>query len=178
MGRLLIPLAAHFEEVTGIDISKAMRDECRRNLDARLIGNASVLASDDALTEAQGSFDFVNSYIVLQHIPITRGYNIIGRLLNLAAPGGVISLQFTVDRGDRPHQAALYWAQRHIPGIQMLTNLLKGRALSEPLVEMNEYDLARVLRMFQEHGMSAPAIERGSEGRVESVVLMAQKAQY
>ncbi|WP_203310504.1 class I SAM-dependent methyltransferase [Sphingomonas beigongshangi] len=175
VGRLLIPLTRHFEQAVGVDISQSMRAECQRNLDARGLTNAILVQSDDALSETAGSFDFVNSYIVLQHIPVDRGYRIIERLLSVVAPSGVISLQFTVHRGDRRHQALLYWAQRFIPGVQMLTNAVKGRALGEPLVEMNEYDLAHVLALFSLHGMGAPIIEQGIEGRVHSVTVMAQR---
>lgn len=176
VGRLLIPLSQNFGEAIGLDISQAMRSECLRNLHDRGVENAEVLASDDGLTAALGVFDFVNSFIVLQHIPVDRGYEIIARLLSLVAPGGVISLQFTVDRSDRAHQAALYWAQRRIPGVQIITNLLKRRPLAEPLVEMNEYNLPRVLALFQEYGMTPPIIEHGFEGRVRSATLMAQRA--
>lgn len=177
VGRLLIPLAGRFTEAVGVDISQAMRSECRRNLNRRTIANARLIQSDDELSETVGSFDFVNSQIVLQHIPVNRGYRIIERLLGVVAAGGVISLQFTVDRGDRWHQAALYWAQRFIPGVQMLTNIAKGRRLGEPLVQMNEYDLARVVALYRAHEMSDPIVEWGCEGRVRSVTLLARRVE-
>ena len=73
VGRLLIPIAAHSTEAIGLDIAPRMREIAEANLRSVGVRNARVLASDDLLSQAEGEFDFVNSFIVLQHIPPERG---------------------------------------------------------------------------------------------------------
>lgn len=175
VGRLIVPLAGMFERVTGVDVSPAMLRECAGNLDEFAVQNAELVESDDTLSKVGGSFDFVHSYIVLQHIPVPRGMRLIRRLLELTAPGGVASIQVTVDRRDLPAQAFLYWMQRRAPGVQMLTNLVRGRSLREPLVEMNEYPLPEILKLFAELGFGEVSVDAEMQGRVESVDLMARR---
>jgi hypothetical protein len=68
-----------------------------------------------------------------------------------------------------------YWAQRYIPGVQIATNAARGRALLEPLVEMNEYDLPGLLRMLRCRGFGEVTVDVERQGRVHSVNLMAQR---
>ena len=37
------------------------------------VANAEFALADDRLSKAPGEFDFVTSYIVLQHVPVRRG---------------------------------------------------------------------------------------------------------
>ncbi len=175
VGRLVIPLAEAFQEVVGLDISPAMLAEARANANRAGRSNVTLEQSDETLSAVNGPFDFVHSYIVLQHIPTKRGEQYISRLLGLVAPGGVASIQITIDRGDGPIGALRYWAQRYLPGIQIATNAIKGRKLLEPLVEMNEYSLPRVLTLFEAQGFGEASVDVERQGRVLSVNLMAQR---
>ena len=96
VGRLTIPLSAACKQVVGVDASPSMLEEATKN--AREMGaeNIEFLLADDNLS-ALGSegFDFINSFIVFQHIPIDRGYRLLRRLLSLLNEGGIGALHFT-----------------------------------------------------------------------------------
>src|SRR5581483_4159497 len=68
-GRLMKPLARHFGEIHGVDVSDEMIRLARERLAA--IPHAHVHATDGATLAqfADDSFEFVYSYAVFQHIP-------------------------------------------------------------------------------------------------------------
>ena len=175
VGRLLIPLARRFEAVTGVDVADAMLRECRTNLEAAGIANVTLAKSDDRLSGLSGQFDFVHSYLVLQHIPVARGMALIDRLLALTSEDGVASIHLTLDRGDSPWQAGLYWARRHLPGFQGAVNLARGRRFAEPLIQMNQYGLSAVLRLILGNGFGPVTVELEYHGRILSAHLIARK---
>lgn len=111
VGRLVFPLARRFDRVTGVDISEGMLSEARRQAMQLGYGNTTFVASDDHLTQATGQYDFVTSYIVLQHIPVSRGMAIIDQLLGRLADAGTVNLHFSIDRSDSTLQKVRYWLQ-------------------------------------------------------------------
>lgn len=126
VGRLARSLLNH-GSVTGVDISPGMLREARRN-----VPQACFLEEipDD-------SFDWINSYLVLQHIPPARGATIIERLLSVAALDCCISLHVTT------------W-------VEPLDATQAGR--NQPgLMSLYEYDLAKVKRMIASHAF-APVV--------------------
>src|SRR5712672_1833282 len=68
-GRLMRPLAKHFREIHGVDVSDEMIKLARERL--RDIPNAHAHATNGASLAqfADQSFDFVYSYAVFQHVP-------------------------------------------------------------------------------------------------------------
>lgn len=126
VGRLARSLQNH-GPVVGVDISPGMLREARRNVPEAYF-----------CEEVPDSrFDWINSYLVLQHIPPARGMTIIQRLLSVAAPDCCISLHVTtsVEPIDPMH------ATRGQPG----------------LMSLYEYDLEKVKCIAMRHGF-APAI--------------------
>jgi SAM-dependent methyltransferase len=95
VGRLLIPLARAAEHVVGVDVAPKMLELTARNLAEKGITNATTVQGDDTLSLLTGTFNFVNSYIVLQHIPPERGALLIRRMLDLLELRGIFSLQIT-----------------------------------------------------------------------------------
>jgi len=67
-----------------------------RNCQSFAVWNVEFVKSDDHLSWVAQKFDFVNSCLVLQHIPSARGMTIISGLLRVLNLGGVIALQFPV----------------------------------------------------------------------------------
>jgi SAM-dependent methyltransferase len=175
VGRLSIPLAVHFDEVLGLDVAPAMLAEARVNADARGISNLRLDLSDDDLSRAEGAFDLVICFIVLQHIPVRRGMRIISRLLDRVAPGGVAAIQLCIARPATPGAGLRYWAQCHIPGLHGLFNISRGRPWSEPLMQMNAYPLDDVLVLAQAAGFAAPVVEPYSDGRFEAAQLLMRR---
>ena len=144
VGRLTFPLAAEFGSVVGIDISPSMLAEAGANAREFRIANIEFALADDRLSNADGGFDFVNSYITLQHIPVRRGLAILSRLIDKVKLGGGFHVHLSI-RTDRKRSRALWWASHHIPGVKIWQNVMAGRPWNAPAMQMNNYPLAAVI---------------------------------
>ena len=153
VGRLTLPLAAAFGEVVGLDISPSMLAEAIENARALEASNIEFALADDRLSKAAGEFDFVNSYITLQHIPVGRGLTILSQLIDKLRPGGGFHLHLSV-RTDRKRSRALWWASHHIPGVKIWQNVMAGRDWNAPAMPMNNYPLAAVVTQLAAQGIS------------------------
>jgi SAM-dependent methyltransferase len=117
VGRLALPLARHFDEVLGVDISQGMVRRARSCAQDNGVGNASFFAisgPEDFLSRVgnyAASCDFIYSLLVFQHIPdfsIIEGYlQVIKILLH---ESGVAYLQF-----DTRPQSLAYWLKIQLP---------------------------------------------------------------
>lgn len=157
VGRLVFPLARRFNEVVGLDVSRSMIEEARRNSEKYGIGNATFVESDDALSRVEGKFDFVHSFIVMQHIPRERGEHLMLRLIELMNAGGVAALHFTYSwdgwlQTATRKQRLSRWLRESVPLFHNLTNLARGRRFDHPYMQMNAYDLNKLFSILQEHG--------------------------
>jgi SAM-dependent methyltransferase len=158
VGRLVLPLAAQFREVVGVDISEAMIAEARRNCVRADVDNVDFALSDDSLSAVSGRFDLVHSYIVLQHIPVGRGLAMTERMLDLLEPGGVAVLHYSLQRTLSPVRAMTYALKHHVPLGRNLMNLLQGKPWDLPAMQMNNYPLARIIAAFERHGLADIAV--------------------
>lgn len=149
VGRLLIPLAARFAEVVGVDVSPSMMEEARQN--CRALANVTLRQGDDRLSLLDGAFDFINSYIVLQHIPPHRGEHMLARMVELLKSGGMGAIHLTYGA-----PISLLHRQvrrlRRFPALNTLNNLLRARPLRTPNMQMNPYPMNRVLALLQTQG--------------------------
>ena len=153
VGRLLVPLSKVFDRVSGVDISKPMLEEASKNLAEREIANVDLLESDDALsTLGDRKFDFIHTYIVLQHISPERGYVIVRNLLRHLSPVGVFFIHVSYRRNLRLERELVYLGCNKIPFAYILFNILQGKGVFEPRMEMNEYDVGRLLGILQGAG--------------------------
>jgi len=154
VGRLTLALAQRCDAVVGVDISPAMLDEARNN--ARCFGytNTDFVLSDDTLSLVVGDYDLIHSFIVFQHIGPRRGRAILRKMLALLVDGGVGVLHFTYANGSATPatRRALTWTYEHAPLVYRGRNLVKREALSRPPMQMNRYEMSRVLRVLQEEG--------------------------
>ena len=174
VGRLTLPLATHFSSVVGLDISPDMLAEAEANARRSGAANISFAAGDDALTNASGQFDFVNSHMVLQHVPVRRGLNILWRLVDVVRPGGGfhIHLCFRTDRG---LPRLLYWASANVPGVKLWQNISAGRGWNAPAMQMNHYPLARVLRELRRRGIEDVLVTTEQHDRFVTCSLLGKK---
>jgi SAM-dependent methyltransferase len=93
-GRLMRPLAGVFAEVHGVDISDEMVARAESNLSGAPNAHAWHAPDSDLRRFEDGSFDFVYSYAVFQHIPsreVVMGY--LDEAERVLRPGGVIRVQ-------------------------------------------------------------------------------------
>jgi 2-polyprenyl-3-methyl-5-hydroxy-6-metoxy-1,4-benzoquinol methylase len=164
VGRLSLPLAATVAQVVALDVSPAMLDEARANAAAAGTDNIAFAIADDALAAAGGSFDFVNSHLVLQHVPVARGVAIFDALIDRVAPGGAFHVTLSV-RIDRGGPRWLYWASANIPGVKLWQNLCAGRAWNAPAMQMNDYPLGHVMAGLAARGISDVLVTTYAEAR-------------
>lgn len=175
VGRLTLPLARRFARVVGIDIAASMRAEAQRNATLADCHNIEWRATLDVVSPDSERFDLIVSYIVFQHIPVVRGMVILDQLLALLAPGGRLWIHLSVKRYQSLRERIGYWAWQFFPPARYLMNLARGYAYDMPPMQMNEYPLADVLRLFARHGLHDIRLSTEFHGRVMTVALRAAK---
>jgi len=152
VGRLVVPLAAMCTSVVGVDVSEYMLLEAKRNCESRGISNVDLVRGDDKLTRVLGSFDFINSHVVFQHIPTRRGEQLLKGLIDRLQGGGVGVLHFTYSTDRSWIGRAIRWTRKSIPGAHGVLNLLQGRAFDYPLMQSNLYHLNTIFGILQANG--------------------------
>lgn len=169
VGRLVIPFAKISQQVTGIDISDGMLAEARANCNVAQLSNVSFAKS---LDEVNGSFDLVHSYIVLQHIPPAIGVRLIEKLLAKVASNGIVALHLTyLSEGSRLRRSVAKLRSKS-KLLHRSLNLLQHRAVRESLLQMNEYDLNRVMGACQANGFSEMHVLFTRHGNSSGVMLI------
>ena len=178
VGRLVLPLAEIFEHVTGVDVSTAMLNVAGSNCSERGIQNVELKHSDDRLTQVEGKFDFIHSYLVFQHIPVRRGEKILAGLVDRMNDGGIMAIHLPfVCKGARARRA-LHRIRRNFSPLSGLVNLARGKRWSEPFMQMNLYDMNRILRLLAERGMNDAFLEIVDAGGYVSAFVIAKKPEY
>jgi len=180
VGRLLLPIARRCQTAVGIDVSDTMLREAEKNSQKENMKNISLVKGDDNCSNLTAGFDFINSFIVLQHIPCDRGVKLFHRLLELLNQGGVGAVHFTyshscfpVDAGSsnyEPGRKAVFLGGRdHLAGIKRAIqnrlarsfqrkkpspeSNLESYKLSVPTMQMNSYSLNPLFQILQEAGV-------------------------
>src|SRR5262252_4269436 len=150
VGRLAIPLARRSQRVLGVDVSVSMVREAESNCRRFGITNAGFLKCDDSMS-FEGEFDFVNSFIVFQHIPLKRGYAIFERMLALLSTNGIGAVHFTLKDERSWYRRVLSFLRKCVPPAAYLANALRGRPLTEAVIQMNAYSAGKILAMLEQH---------------------------
>ena len=171
VGRLLIPLARLSGEMTGVDISESMLAEARSNCEARGVANVR-LARD--LSALDGSYDFIHSHIVFQHMKVARGEVVFAQLLERLTPGGIGVLHVTYAKS-RLGQTLRGIVVSRIPLGSYLFNLFKGRRPWAPHLQMNNYRLDRLFSMMQRARIADLHVEFTDHGGDLGTVLYFRK---
>jgi 2-polyprenyl-3-methyl-5-hydroxy-6-metoxy-1,4-benzoquinol methylase len=175
VGRLVIPLAARCSSVVGVDVSETMLSEAQENCARRGISNVEFVLGDDALTRVQGSFDFVNSHVVFQHIPVPRGERLVKELIDRMRENGVGVLHFAYSTEKSWLRRSIPWARRSIPGVHNVLNLVQGRAFDYPLMQAHRYHLNTIFRLLQAHGCDHSYLRFTSYPGYSGVIILFQR---
>jgi len=159
VGRTLIPFARYAQLAVGLDVSRSMLLEAKRNCEEQHAANISLRLSDDALSSLDRQFDLIHSYIVFQHIPFRRGVKIFSRLIEHLASGGVgaihflySSVRFTDSLGRAPLQSN---EDKEQPSLS---------ADRDPDMQMNPYSLTELLFILQSRGVTKLHVEFTNHG--------------
>jgi len=169
LGRLSFPMAAMCETVVGIDVSPGMRAEAERQRKLRSVPNVTF-----SETVPDAGFDWINSYIVFQHILPATGYQIIRQLLSRLNPGGWTSLQLTFAHD-----------HRDLVSLQRDTFAFRYDGETATCLEFNEtkigdmsmydYDMNKVLFMFVRAGISKIQLAHTDHGGVHGFWIFGKK---
>ncbi|MCU1328919.1 MAG: Methyltransferase type 11 [Bryobacterales bacterium] len=153
-GRLMLPMARHFGEVQGVDISEEMVSLARERLSHIPSAHAQVTSGADLSMFADAYFDFVYSYIVFQHIP---GREIVLNYLREAQrvlkPGGVLRCQI---RGTAPIPSEMERESDTWTGCFFSASEIAefAREQAFPLTELTGLNTQYMWTTFQKHGSS------------------------
>jgi SAM-dependent methyltransferase len=147
VGRLTHAMVRWASRVIGCDVSPGMLEIARKRFADR-----PELSFVEGIPE--GPFDWINSYIVFQHIPPDRGLAILDHLLRRLAPEGIVTLHFTLYR--EPHLTP--------PPPRVRTGLVAGlRALVRPrqeetaqvgAIHMYDYPMDAILQRLTACGVN------------------------
>lgn len=144
VGRLMLAMRRHVKAITGVDISPGMLS--RAAAEARSRGVEVRLATE----VPEGQFDWINSFIVFQHIEPAAGMRLLEQLLDHLAPDGFISLHFTAYRDSRIwHRGPGELEYARFDGNADV--YFRRRATQE--MPLYEYDLSAVTCQLVAHGI-------------------------
>ena len=154
VGRLLLPLAGLAEVCVGVDIAPAMLAEAARNCERYHCHNVRLARTLEELP-AQERFTFIHSHIVLQHLEPQRGLGLIRALLERLESGGVAALHVTYAHSKhRRNLGVRPWVSRlNLLVRRPLTRLRRRITRRDPPMQMNVYDMNRVLFLAHEAGV-------------------------
>jgi SAM-dependent methyltransferase len=162
VGRLAEAMTAYARDVVGLDISPGMLEIARARG-----GKATYV---DKLPD--GPFDWINSFIVLQHIPPERGEAIIRDLLSRLAPGGAVSLQLTAWR-DARHQWPEPTGWKRLFKRQYLQRWASRLPVGQIL--MYDYDLSRIVRLLNQAGVEEMTLVSTDHDGHRGVIILGRK---
>ncbi len=152
VGRLAIPIARRARgETVGVDVAPEMLKLCAQHAAERNIKNLTLVEGDDALSRVTGTFNFINTFIVLQHIPPDRGLAIISGLLSHLEIGGIGVFQLTYAKARKflkHEEARAPYYRRQGEAIIELASRPDDRP--EGSITMYDYDLNFVFARLQE----------------------------
>jgi SAM-dependent methyltransferase len=172
VGRLLIPLAARTRQLVGVDVSPSMLAEARRNCADCGVPQVDLIGTD-AITQLEPEFDLVHSHLVLQHVPVPEGERIFARLVLLIRPDGVGAIQVPIG-ATRP--LLVFNGLMKLPLAHNLLNVARGRPWSHPHMQMNVYNLNRLLRILRSLRVELVHVKLGAvSGGYESCTLIFQR---
>ena len=149
LGRLSFPMAKVCSgTVYGVDISPGMRAEAERQAGSRGVANVRFVETlhDDVMV------DWVNSYIVMQHILPRFGYKILENSLKHLSVGGHVSIQLTFAHDERNFEMLRRDINAWRFDGETLTTL-ESREHCTGEMSMYDYDMNRILLMFARYGV-------------------------
>ena len=166
VGRLSRALSAHFNQVTGVDVSVAMLDQ------ARQLNHPEEYAirfqeSSEFFTQSEDRFDLIISLITLQHIERPAMIKILKYLMSRLSNEGI--LVFQLPSRPRGLEAIHYWVKRSpLRPVHRFYSLLKDVILwrqkdrVEHGMSMDGLEPGMVEQLIEDEGMKLLAIEDDS----------------
>jgi len=148
ISRLIQGMAPFFESVAGVDIAPSMIDLANEN--NKFPDKCTYFLNEKATLSIFGddSFDFVTSFIVLQHMQPDFAKSYILEFYRVLKPGGVMLFQVPAippDKHRRQYERSKLWYQK------LLIKLINFR--NEPVMEMHWIPKDEVVALVESPGM-------------------------
>lgn len=170
LGRLSFPMSGKCGKVYGIDVSPGMRAEAANQATLRDMQNVEFVDALPPGTEV----DWVNSYIVFQHIVPRTGYHLLSNLLGHLRIGGFVSIQITFAHDHRDNQLlSRDLATWRFDGETLTVLEEKSREVGD--MSMYDYDMNRVLMIFARIGVRDLFMRHTDHGGVHGFWVFGRK---
>jgi len=177
VGRLLIPMAAYAEKAVGIEISKSMVAELKKNLKRQKVENVKVyMTCEELLKRNPGiSFNWINSQIVFQHIQPEIGYKILEELLKALNIGGYLSLHFNIFKTLSSFSSGGIFQQTDS---RTLSALYVDNDTAMGTMQMYDYDLNKIYYLLLKYGVSEFRGVSSNHGEHYTICILGQRTDY
>lgn len=170
VGRLLAPMCRKVDLAYGVDVSKGMLNLLSSNLSRMDISNYELFSE---IPDIQ--VDWINSIIVLQHIPPDVGYELIKKLWSILKAGGGFSIQFPIYK-DKDHLDEVFrdvntftYDGKKIDLFDVDSNSHIGS------MSMYDYDFSKVISMLDLGTGARMLIEKVNHGGCHGIKLYTVK---
>jgi 2-polyprenyl-3-methyl-5-hydroxy-6-metoxy-1,4-benzoquinol methylase len=173
-GRLLVALARRGFEVTGVDVSPAMLEVARANLESFDIKSMRLCTSED-LAAGDVQFDIINVIQVLQMMDRDAGLTTLRMLADMVVPGGFVHLTFPFrTTRSRLAQFAL-GAREAIPPLNAVFNRMRKRPLHAPLFRPRLHSLDEIVSLLHDAHCDVLRIQIAQEGELTTADVIIRK---
>lgn len=174
-GRLLIPLARRAKHVIGVDVSPSMLAEAKENCAAAGIENVKLVASSEFLGCPEERFDLLHSVLVFQHIRKGAIERILTNLLARLETNGIVAVQMLYSSDRSALRRVVTGIKNRVPFGHRLANVIaRGRRAFAPM-EMNLYDLNRLVGFFYASGIRDLHLRVSMDGDFGNIMILGQK---
>lgn len=176
VGRLLLPMARHCGKAIGIDVSETMRRLCMQHAVDLRIGNVACYDTLDHPALAETSFDWVNSYIVFQHIKTSEGYDCLRKIFEGVKKNGVLSIHLTAFKDT----SLLNYITDKTKYFCVNENGISKIKTQEPYYEddvmmMNDYDITKIYMLLAEYGFKKILTEHENQSGMHGFIFYSIK---
>lgn len=153
VGRLAIPFAKMTgKEVWGIDISDDIIARANDHKQALGLDHLKLTTYNGKELKDLPSFDFINSYIVFQHIEPKLGMKLMRQLLDHTQEGGIFQVQVTFGHRLPWSAYANFFLRTRFQPYNFLYSSLKHRTFcQEAVMQMNHYSPDKLFRLFSDY---------------------------
>ena len=134
--------------VTGIDISQEMLAEAQRNGDSLGLTNVKFHQYNGYELLLTEKFDFINSYIVFQHIERPTGFRLLNELCQGMNMGAIAQLHLTYGHNLGKMKYLNFYLRTNSSLYNFLYSLLRlGKLKPELVMQMNQYQPEKVFEV-------------------------------
>jgi trans-aconitate methyltransferase len=147
VGRLSFPMSRFCNQIYGLDVAQHMLARGKEHAVERGLKTVEFLTPDEFFQQNL-HVDWINSYIVFQHIPPRRGAAILDRLLRLLNSNGIVSLHFTFARTAINIPKVINDYRYYSYDGESLRGIEYASATQSGIISMFDYNLSELFTKF------------------------------